>query len=275
MPEAPDLEVIKEMLIHRVAGRKVSYAKVLKPTVLRSLAAPNFPEDVAGRTVERIARKGKFLLLDFNPNRMLVINPMLTGAFQLCSPQARVFKRTCMVIGVDQELEMRYIDDRQMGLVYYVEPDQLPHVPRLNEQGPDVLDDDISFLEFKTRLRPYYGEIKGVLTRGGFISGIGNAYSDEILFSAGISPFRKRKSLSDEELLMLHHSVKQVTLDAVAILRERMKEETHHKIRDFLQVHNKGGEPCPRCGNKISQLTANQQITSYCRHCQPGMLIKS
>ena len=275
MPEAPDLEVIKEVLIRRVAGRKVNYAKVLRPTVLRSLAAPNFPEDIAGRTVERIARKGKFLLLDLSPNRMLVINPMLTGAFQLCSPQARVFKRTCLVIGSGQELEMRYIDDRQMGLVYYVEPDQLAQVPRLNEQGPDVLDDNISFPEFKTRLRPYYGEIKGVLTRGGFISGIGNAYSDEILFSAGISPFRRRKSLSDEELMRLHRSVKQVTSDAVAILRERMEEETHHKIRDFLQVHNKGGEPCPRCGNKISQLTANQQITSYCRHCQPGMLIKS
>ncbi len=79
MPEAPDLEVIKEVLIRRVAGRKVSYAKVLKPTVLRSLAAPNFPEDVTGRTVERIARKGKFLLLDLSPDRMLAINPMLTA----------------------------------------------------------------------------------------------------------------------------------------------------------------------------------------------------
>ena len=275
MPEAPDLEVIKEVLIRRIAGCKVSYAKVLKPTVLRSLAAQNFPEDVTGRTVERIARKGKFLLLDLSPGRMLAINPMLTGAFQLCSPQARVFKRTCLVIGVGRELEMRYIDDRQMGLVYYVEPAQMVQVPRLNEQGPDVLDNDISFPEFKARLRPYYGEIKGVLTRGAFISGIGNAYSDEILFSAGISPFRKRKSLSDEELLRLHSSLKQVTSDAVAILRKRMEEETHHKIRDFLQVHNKGGEPCSRCGNKISQLTANQQITSYCRHCQPGMLIKS
>ena len=275
MPEAPDLEVIKEVLIRRITGCKVSYAKVLKPTVLRSVAAPNFPEDVTGRTVERIARKGKFLLLHLSPDRILAINPMLTGAFQLCSPQARVFKRTCLIIGVGQELEMRYIDDRQMGLVYYVEPAQLAQVPRLNEQGPDVLDGDISFPEFKTRLRPYYGEIKGVLTRGAFISGIGNAYSDEILFSAGISPFRKRKSLSDEELMRLHRSLKQVTSDAVAILRERMEEETHHKIRDFLQVHNKGGKPCPRCGNKISQLTANQQITSYCRHCQPGMLIKS
>ena len=275
MPEAPDLEVVKEVLTRRITGLEVGYASVLKPTVLRSLAAAAFPEDAAGRTVERIDRRGKFLLLDLCPDRVLAVHPMLTGAFQLCPPPTRVFKRTCLVIGVGRELELRYIDDRQMGLVYYVEPAQLAQVPRLNEQGPDVLDDDISFPEFKDRLRPYYGEIKGVLTRGGFISGIGNAYSDEILFSAGISPFRKRKSLSDEELMRLHHSVKQVTSDAVLVLRERMGEETHHKIRDFMQVHNKGGEPCPRCGNKISQLTANQQITSYCRRCQPGMLIKS
>lgn len=162
-----------------------------------------------------------------------------------------------------------------MCKLYYVATDQLDLVPGFNDRGPDALSDEIPFQEFKDRLRPYRGEIKGILTSGSFIAGIGNAYSDEILFAAGISPFRKRTVLSEQELERLHRSSRQVLLDAVGVLRERMGEETHHKIRDFLQVHNKGGQPCPQCSSTISQLAANQRIISFCRHCQPGMLIRN
>ena len=275
MPEAPDLEVIKEILTRRVVGRDVTSARVVRPTVLRSLATEDFVGHITGKRLKRVSRRAKFLFLTFSEEYHLVINPMLTGVIKLCHPEERIAKRTCIVLGLGQDLELRYVDNRQMGLVYYVSGGQINQVPRLEEQGPDVLDDVISVSEFKDRLRPYSGEIKGVLTRGRVLSGIGNAYSDEILFHAGISPFRRRKSLSDQELETLYLSARQVVTDAVEVLRERMGEDTHLKIRDFLQVHNKGGEPCPRCGNQISQLNANHRITSYCRHCQPGMLIRT
>ena len=170
--------------------------------------------------------------------------------------------------------ELRYLDDKQMGKVYYVKEEQLAQVPVLSEQGPDVLS-GISYEDFGQRLKKFHGEIKGVLTRGAFISGIGNAYSDEILFAAGLSPFRKTRSLSQTELRRLYESCPRVAREAIDVLRERMGEKTHVKIRDFLKVHNKGGQPCPACGGNITQLTANQRITSYCRRCQPGMLIKN
>ena len=275
MPEAPDLEVVREVLTRRVTSRQVASARVLRPTVLRSLAAEDFASDIVGRTIEAVSRRGKFLLLSLSGGTTLVINPMLTGSLQLCTPSEKVYKRTCIVLGLGDDLELRYLDDRQMGLVYYVAAGELQRVPRLGEQGPDVLDGEITFEEFKTRLRRYHGEIKGILTRGTLLSGIGNAYSDEVLFAAGISPFRRRKALSDEELERLYSGARQVVADVVVVLRERMGENIHQKIRDFLQVHNKGGQPCPRCGNPISQLTANQRITSYCRHCQPGMLVRN
>ena len=275
MPEAPDLQVIKEILARRIIGREVARAKVVRPTVLRSLAGQEFAGDIAGRTIQSIARRGKYLLLSLTGERSLVVNPMLTGIFRLCAPSERLSKRTSVVLAFSDDLELRYIDDRQMGRVYYVSPDQLDQVPGLSEQGPDVLDDAVTFDQFKARLRPYRGEIKGVLTRGTVLAGIGNAYSDEILFDASLSPFRKRTSLSDDELRRLHESARRVTEQATAVLRQRMGEEVHHKIRDFLKVHNMGGEPCPRCGGAITQLTANQRITSYCRRCQPGMLLRN
>ena len=133
----------------------------------------------------------------------------------------------------------------------------------------------IPFKEFQQRLRHFHGEIKGILQRGSFLAGIGNAYADEILFAAGISPFRRRRTLSSEEQRRLYEAVPHVLQEATSVVRERMGESIHLKIRDFLQVHNKGGQPCPRCGGRISQLTANQQITSYCRRCQPGMLVRN
>ncbi|MBI4312593.1 MAG: Fpg/Nei family DNA glycosylase [Chloroflexi bacterium] len=275
MPEAPDLEVIKEVLARRLQGRRVASTRVLRATVLRSLAAQDFASDVPGRTLDSIARRGKFLLLSFSGERVLVINPMLTGALQLCEPKERLLKSACFVLGVEDAGELRYLDNMQMGRVYYTTPESVGQIPGLSEQGPDALSDNISLSDFKARLSRYHGEIKGILTRGAVVSGIGNAYADEVLFAAGISPFRNRRTLSDQDLERLHASIGQVLSGAVVVLRERMGEETHHKIRDFLQVHRKGGQPCPRCGAAISQLTANQRITSYCRHCQPGMRIKN
>ncbi len=273
MPEAPDLEVIKEFLNREVQGKAVEGAKVIRPTVIRSIAR-DFASDIQGRTFGPFNRKGKFLLGELSGDRCLVINPMLTGALQYCEPKVRVLKKTCFTLGLTGGAELRYLDDRQMGLVYYVTKDQMPEVPRLEDQGADVLS-GISLEEFRSRLTRFHGEIKGVLTRGAFISGIGNAYSDEILFAARLSPFRKARSLGDQELELLHEQCRAVVVEATEVLRERMGSDIHIKIRDFLKVHRKGGQPCPRCGGNITQINANQRITSYCRHCQPGMLIKN
>ena len=161
-----------------------------------------------------------------------------------------------------------------MGKVYYLAPDQIDQVPNLEDQGPDVLDPG-PFDEFQSRLNRFHGETKGVLTRGAFISGIGNAYSDEILFASGLSAFCKSRSLEPAGLESLCVRCPKVVTEAVDVLRSRMGDDIHVKIRDFLKVHDKGGQPCPKCGNSISLLTANQRITSYCRSCQPGMLIKN
>ena len=273
MPEAPDLEVIKEFLNREAYGQRIESARVLRPTVLRSLAG-DLCADIEGRTLGEVRRRGKFLVMDLSGELCLVINPMLTGAIQYCDAGERMPKKTCIVLALEGNRQMRYLDDRQMGKVYYVQSGQMAQVPWLLEQGPDVLD-GIALEEFQARLKPFHGEIKWVLTRGAFVSGIGNAYADEILFAARLSPFRKSRSLSPDELSRLYQECRKVIEEAIGVLRGRMGRDIHVKIRDFLKVHCKGGQPCPRCGSNISQLTANQRITSYCRHCQPGMLIRN
>ena len=272
MPEAPEMQVVAEFLRERLPGREIANANVLKP-IVRSLAG-DMEDDAEGRRFRSVERRGKFMLLGLSGDRSIVINPKLTGALQYCAAKTRVQKRTCVRFRLDGDVDLRYTDDRQMGQFYYVGEDQVEHVPGLSEQGPDVLD-DLGFGEFMSRLKRFHGEIKGVLARGQVVSGIGNAYADEILFAARVYPFKRWKALTEDELRRIHACSRQVVLEAIDEVRERMGDRIDHKVRDFLKVHNRGGEPCPNCGNKITELRANQRITSYCRRCQPGMLLRN
>ena len=275
MPEAPDLEVVKEVLARRVKGLAVEQARVLRPLELRVLTSTDFSGDVAGRSFLDFSRRGKFLLMALSGERMLVVNPMLTGALRLCRPSERLAKRTSFLLSLSDGSEIRYLDETQMGMAYYIHTSQLEEIPRLGEQGPDVLDEYPSLEDFRSGLRRFQGEIKGILTRGRFLAGIGNAYADEALFEAGVFPFKKRKALSEDDLGRLHDSIPRVLHSAINVLRERMNEDIHVKVRDFLQVHGKGGSPCPRCGSNITTIGANQRLTNYCRQCQPGMLLRN
>lgn len=275
MPEAPDLAIVRAVLEERLTGAAVTAATVRKATVLRSFVPGGFAADIAGRTFAAFRRRGKFLLVTLSGGRSLVINPMLTGALQLCAPTERMQARVCLVFELASGQQLRYLDETQMGKVYYGTEEQVGGVPKLEEQGPDVLDEPLPLADFTAALKHFHGEIKGILTRGALVSGIGNAYADEILWAAQISPFRRRKELSPDELQRLHEATYRVPLEAVAVLRERVGEDIHRKVRDFLKVHGKTDEPCPRCGSPVRAITANQRLTNFCRQCQPGTLVRN
>jgi formamidopyrimidine-DNA glycosylase len=122
---------------------------------------------------------------------------MLTGRFQYVQPSARKFAKTCMALTLEDGWQLRYSDQRLMGKIYVVPADDVMTVPMFADMGPDAL--DVSEEEFRARIRKHTGAVKNILTNHKFIAGVGNAYSDEILFEARIAPFRKRTELSDDE----------------------------------------------------------------------------
>jgi formamidopyrimidine-DNA glycosylase len=133
---------------------------------------------------------------------------------------------------------------------------------------------DLTREQFRERLRHFRGEIKGILTRGELVAGIGNAYADEILWHARLHPFRKRTRLTPVETDRLYDAIQSTLCDAIEKVRVEMGDRIQDKPRDFFAVHMKTGEPCPRCGTPISLVGANQRITNFCRTCQPGGLIR-
>lgn len=275
MPELPELEVVGEVLTHRILGRRVERVSVAGrggPIVVRDLTGLGFAETVAGRTIASIDRRGKYLIFGLDSEDLfLITNPKLTGRFQLCLPGEKKAGPVHVVFHfADPAEELRYVDQKRMGQLYLTRsPDD---VPMFTEMGPDAL--KIERDEFTARLRSFRGEIKGILTRGSFVAGIGNAYADEILWRARLHPYRKRTSLSPEEVNSLYEAMRATLLESIEQVRMAMKEDIHLKPREFFAVHMRGGQPCPRCGTTISLVGANQRITNFCRECQPGGLIR-
>ncbi|MBM3956706.1 MAG: hypothetical protein FJ313_01475 [Gemmatimonadetes bacterium] len=274
MPEAPDLQVVKEFLEARVLGLTVTAAAERRPLVMRNLAGAPFGPDATGRLIEAVARRGKTLLVNLSGGRLIVITPMLSGGLEYSPARQSARASTCVVLTLSDGFEVRYFDRNRTGKVYYLRSGQEGEVPGLSDQGPDVLDAPLTLEEFEERLRPFRGEIKGVLTRGKAVAGIGNAYADEILFEAGLFPFKRRARLSSDEMVRLHRAVYEVPARAFETLRKRVGDAIHREVRDFLRIHGRGDRPCPECGGPVTSITANRRLTNYCRRCQPGSLFQ-
>jgi formamidopyrimidine-DNA glycosylase len=273
VPELPELEVVRDVLQQRVAGKQIRRVEPVQPgaaIVLRDLTGYGFAQTLTGATFKNVSRRGKYLLFDLDMPAKLVLNPKLTGRLQLAVPADKRHKKTALVLELSDGTELRYYDDKMMGQLYLAE--DVERVPDFAGMGPEPF--DITREQFRERLRPYRGEIKGVLTRGELVAGIGNAYADEILWNARLHPFRKRTRLTSEEIDRLYDAIQSTLRESIEIVRSEMGEKIQLKPRDFFNIHMKTGEPCPRCGTAISAITANQRVTNFCRTCQPGGLIR-
>jgi formamidopyrimidine-DNA glycosylase len=290
VPELPDLTIVAEAFQAALAGRRI--VSVSAPAPLAVRGTPAELEALVGQPVARIARRGKFLLIDTNPDRV-VVNPMLTGRFQLALPGAKLPTKTAVVLAFgprdappkkpatwtkraswmpsdDATVEVRYRDPTQMGKVYLLPTGVERAVPGLaeGEMGPDADDPALTLDVWRTRIRKHPGELKNLLKNQSFMAGVGNAYSDEILHAAGLLPFRKRSSLAPEEVDALHEATRTTLRSAVDVLRKRVPPTFEKQVRDFLAVHDKGGTACPRCGTRISEVKPGGFVTSFCRGCQ-------
>jgi formamidopyrimidine-DNA glycosylase len=278
MPELPELEVVKEFLRRRVVDQTIEGVQAIgggSAILVRSLTQQRLEEAVTGARIEAIDRRGKFLIFTLDPSvqesrLFLAINLKLAGRLQLAQPAEKKLPKTHLIFSLSSGDQLRYVDQRTMGQLYLAA--DLAQVPDYAALGPEPF--DVSLEEFRERLKPYRGEIKGVLTRGEFIAGIGNAYADEILWTAQVHPYRKRTELTGEEIERLYAAMRSVLRAAIEKIRVEIGEAIHREPREFMAVHMKSGKPCPRCGTPISVVSANQRITNFCRTCQPGGLIK-
>ena len=290
MPELPDLAVVADALHAALAGRPVIRAEAPAPLAVRG--TPAELAALRGQTLRAVRRRGKFILLELDRDRVAV-NAMLTGRFQLAAPGDKLPGQTAVILGFGPRSarkpkaaawtrggswlpadadspELRYRDPSQMGKVYLLPAGVTRPVTALDdaEQGPDADDPALTLEVWRARIRRHPGELKSLLRNQAFVAGIGNAYSDEILHAAKLSPFRKRASLAPEEIDALYEAMRATLASSVGILRERVPPTFEKQVRDFLAVHRRGGEACPRCGTRLSEVNSRSEATTWCRGCQ-------
>lgn len=270
MPEIPDLEGYRAYFNRRLPGLRVEAAEALIPWMVRA-GREEFEERMSGQVFRTAERRAKYLLFPFDSGDWLVVHAMLSGRFQYCEPKQRRPAKTAFVLTLDNRMEFRYFDERRMGRAYLVREEEFAEkVPRWTEMGPDVMDPKLTAETFVKQMKTMRAQIKTVLTTERCVAGIGNAYSDEVLWEARIHPLRKRTELSEEELASLFRAIREVMEWATPIVAEQMEQKglPAHHYRDHLRVHRKGGEECPRCGHKITAITSGQRETNFCRGCQ-------
>ncbi len=290
MPELPDLAVVADALHAALAGRSIERAESPAPLAIRG--TPAELQALVGQRLERVDRRGKFLVFELARDR-IAVNAMLTGRLQLAAPEEKRPANTAVVLAFGSRargprdgspwtrraawlppdaagVEIRYRDPSQMGKVYLLPDGVVRPVAGFEdgEQGPDADDPALTLEVWRERIRKHPGELKSLLRNQSFVAGIGNAYSDEILHAAKLSPFRRRSSLAPEEIDALYVAMRATLQDAVDVLRERVPPTFEKQVRDFLAVHRRGGEPCPRCGTRLSEVSSRSEATTWCRGCQ-------
>ncbi|MCK4847763.1 MAG: hypothetical protein KAT16_01925 [Candidatus Heimdallarchaeota archaeon] len=277
MPELPELEAISNYLNEKLSGNLINGVQTYRHTVIRNMMSDDVQSILKGAKLQNIVKIGKILQFQFtkaNETILLYIDHGLTG--RLAWLKKKNPSKTIIAISFSSGRTLIYHDKRLHGSIWLYRSktnEKLPIPPKLENFGPDIL--LISELMFIDRIRKFRGEIKGVLTNQQFITGIGNAYADEILFEARIHPFTNRTQLTTTEIKQLYLICQEI----LTVGSERISEWlfTSDKLnnqrywrKELFKVHLCEGQPCIRCGKTISAIKANRRITNFCRKCSPS-----
>jgi formamidopyrimidine-DNA glycosylase len=269
MPELPDVVVYVEALRRRILGSRLERVLIGGPFLLRSTTPPL--ESTFGRTVTDVRRIGKQIAIGLEGDLWLVLHLKIAGRLHWKNTPPKLGARNLLAIFEFDAGALTLTEagsERRAGL----------HVVA-GEAGLDALDAggiepmEANVEQFAAALRSENHTLKRALTDPRLISGIGNAYSDEILHRAGLSPVALTQKLSDEEIGSLFQATRQVLHEWTERLRTESGEGFPEKVTAFRQemaTHGRYGKPCPRCGARIQRIRYAANETNYCPQCQTG-----
>ena len=269
MPELPDILLYLHTLGPRVIGRRVQRVRLVSPFLLRSVAPPL--ESIQGRSITALHRLGKRVVFEAEGELFLVFHLMIAGRFRWKPPGAPVPGKVGL-LAIDFEhgsLILTEAGTKRQASLYVV--GSLDDLDQHNPGGLEVLEVPLS--AFASALRRENHTVKRALTDPHLFSGIGNAYSDEILHAARMSPFRQTSALADDEIARLYHATRHTLERWTTKLREDTGEGFPEKVtafREGMAVHGRYGLPCPVCGTPVQRIVYAANEANYCVQCQTG-----
>jgi len=269
MPELPDVEVYVEALRDRVVGHRLERVLVRSPFLLRSTAPPL--DLAAGREVREVRRVGKRIAIGLEGDLWLVLHLMIAGRLHWRNAAPKAMPRNVLALfqvssGV---LTLTEAGSERRAALHVAAGEE--GLAALDAGGVDALTAGES--AFAATLRSANHTLKRALTDPRLFSGIGNAYSDEILHRARLSPVALTLKVTDAEARRLHQATREVLTEWTNRLRAEAAGGFPEKVTAFRQgmaVHGRYGQPCPVCGSRIQRIRYRANETNYCPHCQTG-----
>ena len=273
MPELPEVETVRRDL-RELRGETFSSCRVSLPRIVTTPAPRQFCRLLKGGTIQNVNRRGKYIIFSLDTGREFIAHLGMTGALLFHGPRDPQARHTHAVFRFESGRELRYVDPRQFGELAVVPAGQYGPLKSLARIGPEPLERSFTVNELAARLASS-AKVKAALMDQGRIAGIGNIYSDEMLFRAGINPLRSANSLSHAELVALHRAMREVLRGAIARrgtsvdnfmdARGRPGSYQFHHM-----VYGKEGEPCPVCGAPIRRVKVSGRSSYFCPKCQLG-----
>ncbi|RJQ05593.1 MAG: bifunctional DNA-formamidopyrimidine glycosylase/DNA-(apurinic or apyrimidinic site) lyase [Bacillota bacterium] len=318
MPELPEVETIRRTLEPHLVGRRVERLEVRNPKFVAGATPEEFARAVEGSRITGLSRKGKFLIIDTERpaagrndlNRTdgdrtgstdrerrgdgllgkelpaadgdIAVHLKMAGQLVYCPPDRDLGptreRHTHVVFRLDDGNELRYVDTRHFGRVYYLRGDRSdPLLDRalrtLAGLGPEPREGGLEWETFRHRLGSRNARIKPLLLDQAFVAGLGNIYADECLFRAGIHPLRRASSLTEDEAGTLYRCMREVIAEAITHRGTSVRDYVDGDGREGsfaerLQAYGRTGEPCPRCGTKVSRIVIAGRGSHFCPKCQ-------
>ena len=269
MPELPDIVVYIEALEKRIQGALLERVRVASPFLLRT-AVPSL-SSIDGKKIVELRRLGKRICFGLEDDLWLVLHLMIAGRLHWYDDRAKAAKARGLATFEFSSgtLTLTEAGTQKRASLHVVQGEA--GLGTLNPGGLEVF--EASAEQFAAALQAKNHTLKRALTDPRILSGIGNAYSDEILFTAQLSPFTLTQKLTPAEISRLFEAVKSTLTDWVERLRAHYGEKFPEKVTAFrpeMATHGRYKQPCPRCGNKIQRIRYGSNETNYCPTCQTG-----
>jgi formamidopyrimidine-DNA glycosylase len=278
--ELPEVEVMRRDLEKDVVGRRIKTAEVKSSrnamrVIRRHGKRKDFTSRLEGRKLTKVERRGKYVLMHLDSGDALVTHFGMSGQFQRGNGRVVMEPHTHVVLTFQQGGDLRFIDPRTFGEMFVTSADELGKVKELQHIAIDPLDQVFTWPTFQYLLAQRGAKMKQLLMDQKFISGLGNIYSDEVLFAAGLRYDRLSDTLSSQEVRRLYRAIQETVQEAIKMRGTTLDDEAYVDLfgkpgeyQGELKVYGREGEPCRRCRTPIQTVKVSQRTSYFCPQCQ-------
>jgi formamidopyrimidine-DNA glycosylase len=278
--ELPEVEVMRRDLEKEVVGRRIKGVDVrahrnAMRIIRRHARRKEFSDRLVGAKITKVDRRGKYMLIHLEDGDVLVVHFGMSGQLVRGTRRQALPQHTHVVIEFTQGGDLRYIDPRTFGEMFVTAADDLGKIHELDHIAIDPLEDTFTWQEFSADLARRATKLKPLLMDQRFVSGLGNIYSDEVLFQAGLRHDRTSDSLSAQEVRRLYRAMRETLQEAVRFRGTTLADEAYvdlfgkpGEFQNELKVYDRKGQPCRRCRTPIDSVRVGGRTSYFCPQCQ-------